>query len=277
MAVHKPFDWIIFGTWSSLVVEEYEMDRVCESDEAVAQKAISLLELTSLNADDTTERIVALCERALTPVGNVAAVCVLPRFAGLARRTLDSLLAREVKVVAAVNFPNAGASVSTVESETHAAMLTGADEIDLVYPFHAQLSGDRAIGADMVAACKAKCGQRGLLTVTLETGVLRDPQIIHQVCRNAIRGGASFLKTSTGKQAAGTTPQAARILIEAIAEGGAQVGFKASGNVRTLDEVRIYLDVVQKKFGPFWAEPARVRLSGASLLDDLLSHLGVRL
>lgn len=253
------------------------MDRVCVSDEAVAQQAIGLLELTSLNIDDTTERIVALCERALTPVGNVAAVCVLPRFAGLARRTLDSLLAREVKVVAAVNFPNAGASVSTVESETHAAMLTGADEIDLVYPFHAQLSGDRAIGAEMVAACKAKCGDRGLLTVTLETGVLRDPQIIHQVCRNAIQGGASFLKTTTGKQAAGTTPQAARILIEAIAEVGAQVGFKASGNVRTLDEARLYLDVVQRKFGPLWCAPTRVRLSGASLLDDLLSHLGVRL
>ncbi|WP_341964464.1 deoxyribose-phosphate aldolase [Pseudomonas sp. RC10] len=252
------------------------MDRVYESDEAVAQKAIGLLELTSLNLDDTTERIIALCERALTPVGNVAAVCVLPRFAGLARRTLDSLLAREVKVVAAVNFPNGGASVSAAESETHSAMLTGADEIDLVYPFHAHLSGDKTVGADMIAACRAKCGQRGLLTITLETGVLRDPQIIHQVCRTAIREGASFLKTSTGKQAAGTTSQAARILIEAIAEMGAQVGFKASGNVRTFDEARTYLDVVQRKFGPFWAEPTRVRLSGASLLDDLLAYLGVR-
>ena len=252
------------------------MERVCESDEAVAQKAIGLLELTSLNVDDTAERIGALCERALTPVGNVAAVCVSPRFAGLARRTLDSLRAREVKVVAVVNFPNGGVSVSAVESETQSAMLTGADEIDLVYPYHAQLSGDRAVGSAMVAACKAKCGSRGLLTVTLETGLLRDPQIIHQVCRNAILGGASFLKTSTGKQAVGTTPQAARILIEAIAETGAQVGFKASGNVRTLDEARVYLDVVGRKFGPLWAGPARVRLSGASLLDDLLAHLGVR-
>jgi len=259
-----------------LGVEESGMSRVHESDEAVAQKALGLLELTSLNADDTAERIIALCERALTPVGNVAAVCVLPRFAGLARRTLDDLLAREVKVVAAVNFPNGGASISTVESETRAAMLTGADEIDLVYPFHAQLGGDKTVGGEMIAACKAKCGRRGLLTVTLETGVLRDPQIIHQVCRTAIREGASFLKTSTGKQVVSATPQAARILIEAIAELGAQVGFKASGNVRTLSEARIYMDVVQNRFGPFWLEPGRVRLGGASLLDDLLAHLGVR-
>ncbi len=253
------------------------MSRVNESDEALAQKALGLLELTSLNADDTSERIVALCERALTPVGNVAAVCVLPRFAGLARRTLDSLQAREVRVVAAINFPNGGACVATVESETQAAILTGADEIDLVYPFHAQLAGDKLVGGEIVAACKAKCGRRGALTVTLETGVLRDPQIIHDVCRTAIREGAAFLKTSTGKQIAGATPQAARILIEAIAEFGAQVGFKASGNVRTLSEARTFLDIAQSRFGPFWLEPGRLRLGATSLLDDLLEHLGVGL
>lgn len=252
------------------------MSRVNEGDEVWAQKAIGLLELTSLNADDTAERINALCKRALTPVGNVAAVCVLPKFAGLARRTLDTLQAREVRVVAAVNFPNGGASVSSVESETHAAMLTGADEIDLVYPFHAHLAGDKQIGGEMIAACKAKCGQRGVLTVTLETGVLRDPQIIHDVCRTAIRGGAAFLKTSTGKQVVNATPQAARIMIEAIAELGSLVGFKAAGNVRTLDEARHYLNMAQTRFGPYWLETGRLRLGAASLLDDLLAQLGVR-
>lgn len=251
------------------------MSRVIESDEQLAQKALGLLELTSLNADDTSERIIALCERALTPVGNVAAVCVLPRFAGLARRTLDSLHAREVRVVAAVNFPNGGASIAMVESETHAAMLTGADEIDLVYPFHAHLAGDKRIGGEMIAACKAECARRGLLTVTLETGVLRDSQIIHDACRTAIREGAAFVKTSTGKQIVSATPQAARILIEAIAELGSQVGLKASGNVRTLSEARIYLDMAQARFGSFWLEPGRLRLGASSLLDDLLVELGV--
>ncbi len=251
------------------------MSKINESDEALAQMALRLLELTSLNADDTAERIVALCERALTPVGNVAAVCVLPRFAGLARRTLDNLQAREVKVVAAVNFPNGAASVAMAESETQAAMLTGADEIDLVYPVHAQLAGEKHVGAEMIAACRAKCGRRGILTVTLETGVLRDPQIVYHVCRTAIAEGAAFLKTSTGKHAVSATPQAARIMIEAIAEFGAQVGFKAAGNVRTLSEARIFLDIAHARFGRFWLEPGRVRLGGSSLLDDLLGHLGV--
>lgn len=246
-----------------------------EGDVAVAQTAIRLLELALLNADDTPERIVGLCKRALTPVGNIAAVCVLPRYAGLARRTLDSLHAREVKVVAAVNYPNGGACIATVESETHAAMLTGADEIDLIYPFNAHLAGDRQIGARMIAACKAKCGTRGQLTVTLETGVLDDPQVIHGVCRVAIAEGASFLKTSTGRQIVGSTPQAARILLEAIAERSYLVGLKASGNVRSIAQARSYIEMARNRFGPMWLAPERMRLGAASLLDDLLQHLGV--
>ena len=251
------------------------MSGMNESDQVIAQKAIGLLELTSLNADDTAERIISLCERALTPVGNVAAVCVLPRFAGLARRLLDDLRARNVKVVAVVNFPNGGACVATVESEVQAAMLTGADEIELVYPFHAQLAGNKQLGGEMVAACRAKCGGRGMLTVTLETGILRDPQIIHDACRTAIRAGAAFLKTSTGKQIVSATPQAARILIEAIAELGPQVGFKAAGNVRTLAEARTYIEMTEARFGPFWLEAGKVRLGATSLLDELLAELGV--
>ncbi|SER78328.1 deoxyribose-phosphate aldolase [Pseudomonas sp. NFACC02] len=251
------------------------MSRMNEGDEAWAQKAIALLELTSLNADDTAERVVALCERAQTPVGNVAAVCVSSRFAGLARRTLDAAKARDIKVVAAVNFPNGGASVATVASETQAAVLAGADEIDLVYPFNAHLAGDKQIGPEMIAACKAQCGRPGMLTVTLETGVLRDPQLIHDVCRMVIREGVAFLKTSNGKQIVSATPQAARILIEAIAELGSQVGFKASGNVRTVTEARTYLEMAQARFGPYWLEQKRMRLGGSSLLDDLLMRLGV--
>jgi deoxyribose-phosphate aldolase len=251
------------------------MSGINENAEASAQQAIGMTELTSLNADDTQERIIVLCQRALTPVGHVAAVCVLPRFAGLARRTLDSLQAREIRVVAAVNFPSGAPSITSVESETQAAMLAGADEIDLVYPFHALLGGNKQIGGEMIAACKAKCGRRGVLTVTLETGVLRDPQIIHGACRVAIQEGAAFLKTSTGKQIVSATPQAGRILVEAIAETGALVGLNASGNVRTLSEARIYMDMAKARFGPSWLEQGRLRLGTTSLLDDLLRHLGM--
>ena len=252
-----------------------EASDACEVDEALAQQAIGIMELASLNADDTPQRIIALCHRALTPVGHVAAICVLPRFAGLARRTLDGLCARDIKVVAAVNFPGGSPSVSSTDMEAHAAMVAGADEIDVVYPFRALLAGDRQIGADIVNACRVRCGSEGVLTVTLETGVLRDPQVIHGASCIAIQEGANFLKTSTGKQAINPSPQASRILIAAIAESGAHVGLNVSGNLRTLNEARVHMDLVKARFGLRWREQGRMRLGSTSLLDDLLVHLGV--
>lgn len=266
---------VFAGLCLALQTQILEGDGMTGSNEDTARQLIGLLELTSLNNDDTSERIIALCQRALTRYGPVAAVCVLPRFAGLARRTLDSQHAREVKVVAAINFPGGAGSVQSVESETRAALLVGADEIDLVYPFHAHMAGNKSVGPELVAACRDACLSRADLTVTLETGVLRDPQIIHEVSRQVIQVGPAFIKTSTGKVPVNTTPQAARIMIEAIAEVGGQVGFKAAGGVRTLAEAQIYLGMARARFGPLWLKPDNLRFGAASLLDDLQAHLGL--
>src|SRR5207344_3402129 len=70
-----------------------------------ARIALACLDLTSLNDGDTDDDVVALCERASSPHGAVAAVCVWPRFARLARERVS----RAIKVAAVANFP-AGAS-----------------------------------------------------------------------------------------------------------------------------------------------------------------------
>lgn len=247
------------------------------SDEALAMQAVGLLELMSLNADDTPDKIVALCRRAVTPIGPVASVCVSPRYVSLARYTLDNLQAQSIKVVAVINFPGGVAKIESVKSEALNAILSGADELDLVYPSHAEMAGNRQLGRDMVAACKALCGRRVGLCVTLETGIIRDPQIIHDICRGAIREGADFLKTSNGKQIVSATPQTVRILIEAVADMGGQVGLKPSGNIRTLDEARPYMEMAAARFGAFWLTSGKFRLGATSLLDDLLSRLSIRL
>jgi deoxyribose-phosphate aldolase len=239
-----------------------------------AQEAIGLLDLMALNTDDTEERIVGICRRALTPVGEVAAVCVYPRFTLLARTTLDRQQTPDIRVVAVVNFPYGSPNVENAASEARAAVMSGADEIEMVYPFRT-LSGDRKTGLDMIAACRSACGRRVSLTVTLETGDLRDPQIIRDACRDAITSGADFIKTSTGKLIGSATPQAARIMLETIADVGGQVGLKFCGGIRTFAEARVFLDMAQARFGPQWVNAQRVRLAGSSLLDDILSQLGV--
>lgn len=244
-------------------------------DEQQARLMLGLLELSALNADETEGRVVALCERALTPLGNVAAVCVPLRFTLLARVTLDRLGARDVRVVCVANFPYGGSPIEPVVSQVQAALVAGADEIDMVYPFRALLSGDSRTGFEMIMACKQCCPDQKKLVVTLETGDLRDPQLIRQACQGAIMAGADFIKTSTGKTAINATPQAMRIMIEAIAEVGGMTGIKAAGGIRTFDEALVYLKMTQTRFGNAWVTSGHVRLSASSLLDDVLIALGM--
>jgi deoxyribose-phosphate aldolase len=245
-----------------------------DAQEAQARQAIGLFELMALNVDDTESRIAGLCQRAMTPFGPIAAVYVLPRFVLLARTTLDRLGLPGVHVISLVNFPYASSGLEIAASEARASVMAGADEVDLVFPFHSLLSGDAQTGMDMVAACRAECGQRTSLTVTLEVSDLRDPQIIRNACRSAITCGADFIKTNTGKLAGSPTPQAVRIMLGAIAEVGGQVGLKCCGGLRTFADARQFLDMALERFGPQWLTPQRVRLTGSSLLDDLLLQLG---
>jgi deoxyribose-phosphate aldolase len=244
-------------------------------DEQLARRTIGLFELMALDLADTELRIVDLCYRAMTPLGRVAAICVHPRFVLLARTTLDRLQCRDIRVVSVVNFPYGAANLESVESETRSAMMSGADEVDLVYPFRTLLSGDAQTGKDMVAACRAVCGSRATLTVTLEVGDLRDPQIIREACLGAIFAGADFIKTSTGKLVGSPTPQAVRVMLQTIAEVGGQAGIKFCGGLRTFSEARPFLKMAHSRFGPQWVSAQRVRVVGSSLLDDILLQLGV--
>lgn len=243
--------------------------------EHLARRALSLLELFVLNHDETEQRVAGVCRRAMTPLGPVAAVCVYPRFVCLARTLLDRQQTKELRVAAAVNFPAGGSNIALAVSELRAAVNAGADEVDVVYPYRALLTGDHQIGADLIQACRDACPSRVALAVTLETGELRDPQIIRHACSDAIQAGADFLKSGTGRSAQHVTPQAARIMLECIAEVGGQVGLKLAGGVRTLHEAQIFMELVRKRFGPQWLKPERLRLGASSLLDDLLCRLGL--
>lgn len=248
---------------------------ISTEDEQLARQAISLFDLMALDINDTESRIVGLCHRVLTPLGPIAGICVNPRFVLLARMTLDRLKNHDVRVVSVVNFPYGSPNVESAVSETRAAVMSGADEIDLVYPFRNLLSGDQQTGKDMVSACREACGPRTTLTVTLEVGDLRDPRIIRDACQGAIFAGAHFIKTSTGKFVGSPTPQAVRIMLETIAEVGGQVGIKICGGLRTFAEARVFIDMARARFGPQWINAQRVGLVGSSLLDDILLQLGI--
>lgn len=239
-----------------------------------AIRAIRLMDLTSLNEDDTDARIIALCQQAKTPYGNTAAVCVYPRFVTLARATLAAQGTPTIKVATVVNFPRGEDEPEAVLAETRAALHDGADEIDLVIPWRVLMAGDEAPARTLVRSCKALCGDR-VLKVIIETGELKEPALIRAASLLTIEEGADFIKTSTGKVAVNATPEASGIMLAAIAELGAQhrVGFKAAGGVRSAQEAADYLGMAASEFGEHWADAAHFRFGASSLLNQLLATL----
>jgi deoxyribose-phosphate aldolase len=237
------------------------------SDADVARRSIPLLDLTDLGAETTEAAADVLCERA-TAAG-VAAVCVWPPFAARCRQRLDGT---GVRVATVVNFPAGTDEADAVGADTGAAVARGADEVDVVLPYRAWLAGDAERAAAVLAAARRETGER-VLKVIIETGELPDPSAIDRAAMFAIEHGADFVKTSTGKTPVSATPEAAEIVLEAIAVSGRPVGFKASGGIRTVADARSYLDLADRLMDPEWATPATFRFGASSLLDALEAAL----
>ncbi|PXX45339.1 deoxyribose-phosphate aldolase [Undibacterium pigrum] len=238
-----------------------------------ASRALRLMDLTSLNEDDTREKITALCNAASSAQGQVAAVCIYPRFIPHAKKMLIEFGTPNIRVATVVNFPHGEADVAIAVAETRAALAYGADEVDLVFPYVALMAGDTSTGAEMVRACKTACGDK-LLKVIIESGELKTAALIRTASLIAIGAGADFIKTSTGKVAVNATLAAAEVMLTVIKETGGYCGFKAAGGVKTVEEAAAYLALADGLLGSDWLTPEHFRFGASSLLSNLQACLG---
>ena len=242
--------------------------------QASARLALACLDLTNLNASDTGADIAALCQRAQSPFGPVAAVCVWPHLAAFARAQLPATIA----VAAVANFPHGHADIDAAVHDTMQIVQAGAQEVDLVLPYRSLMAGDERTTAKLLTAVRRACPGL-LLKVILETGELKTPALIKSACQLSLDSGADFLKTSTGKTAVSATLEAARILLGAIAASPAartHVGFKAAGGIRTVAEAAAYLALTQELLGAPALTPQRFRIGASSLLNDIEAVLSGR-
>jgi len=240
----------------------------------IAKRALSLIDLTSLTDNETEQEITNLCQQAQSPAGQTAAICIFPRFVPLAKKILRAQQTPHIKVATVTNFPHGNDDLAIALAETQAAVAYGADEIDLVFPYRALMQGDENIGFDMVKVCKKACGVEAKLKVIIESGELKSNELIQKASMIAINAGADFIKTSTGKVPVNATPQAAKIMLEVIKNKNINVGFKAAGGVRTVEDVAIYLDLADSILGKEWADTNHFRFGASSLLGSLLVTLG---
>lgn len=234
-----------------------------------AARIVSLLDLTSLSGSETGAEIERLCARATGPCGRVAAICVFPRHLPLVRATLAGLALEQVELATVVNFPGGELDADGSVREIREALDLGATEVDLVFPYREFLVGHVEQARSFLQTCRQACPVR--LKVILETGELGGPEAIRAASLLAVEQGADFLKTSTGKSRIHATVDAARIMLEVIAQGGGRVGFKASGGLRTMDDALAYLELADRIMGRDWACPRTFRFGASSLLDDVLA------
>ena len=239
-----------------------------------AQRALQLMDLTTLNDNDTDASVIALCHQAKSPAGHTAAVCVYPRFVPVARKTLKEIGAVDIKIATVTNFPHGNDDIGIAVAETKAAVAYGADEVDVVFPYRALMAGNQEIGFELVKACKAACGDDVMLKVIIESGELKTPELIRAASEIAISAGADFIKTSTGKVAVNATPEAAKIMLEVIKEKNPAVGFKAAGGVKNAEQAADYLALAESVLGENWVSAKTFRFGASSLLGSLLQTLG---
>lgn len=238
-----------------------------------AALAVALMDLTSLNSNDDSAAINTLVNSINPKLGTPAAVCVYSDFVAEAKIALATRELSHIKVATVTNFPTGGAPLNTVINETLIAIERGADEIDLVIPYKALIAGDKSRVLEYVTESKKVCGSRALLKVIIESGELQTPDLIASATLLAIKGGADFVKTSTGKVAVNATLDATKTILNTIKESGKLVGFKAAGGVKTVADASDYLTLASTIMGNDYLQANTFRFGASSLLTNVYAVL----
>ena len=194
-----------------------------------------------------------------------------------ARIVSESLEADGVEVACvAGGFPSSQTFLEVKTVETALAVHDGATEIDCVLNVGAFLSGDYETCAVEIEEIKAAASERPL-KVILETGALQTAENIKKASLLAMYAGADFIKTSTGKIEPAATLEAAFVMCQAIreyqAESGRQVGFKAAGGIKTVDEAVQFYTVVRELLGEDFIAQGLFRIGTSRLANLLVSDI----
>ena len=244
--------------------------------------AISMIDLTTLEGADTPGKVRSLCAKGLVPdpsdpaTPRPAAICVYGDLVPVAKEALGDSGIHVAAVATA--FPSGRASMPVKLADTRDAVEGGADEIDMVIDRGAFLSGRYLQVFEEIVATKEACrradGSAAHLKVILETGELATYDNVRRASFLAMRAGADFIKTSTGKVAPAATLPVTLLMLEAVRDWreltGTQIGVKPAGGIRTTKDAMKYLVTVSEVAGPDWLSPDWFRFGASGLLGDLL-------
>jgi deoxyribose-phosphate aldolase len=251
-------------------------------------RAITCIDLTTLQGDDTPGRVRRLCAKARQPVRQdvlealgveslgirVAAVCVYHTMVETAR---EALAGSGIPVAAvSAGFPAGLNPFAQRLAEIRESVAAGAEEIDIVISRAHVLTGDWQALYDEVRAFREACGPAHLKAI-LATGELGTLRNVARASRVAMMAGADFIKTSTGKEKANATLPVSLVMVRAIRDyherTGHSVGFKPAGGISTARQATDWLALMKEELGHEWLSGDLFRIGASSLLGDIERQL----
>jgi deoxyribose-phosphate aldolase len=259
-----------------------------ENQAAWLLRALALMDLTTLNSNDTDERVRRLCAKALQPLSRElrnglglgdrvirpAAVCVYHPFVATAAQALSGS-GIEIAAVSTA-FPHGLAPLETRVREIELSVADGATEIDVVIKRGLVFAGRWDELFDEVQAFRQACGAAHL-KVILGTGDLANLRNVTLASAVAMMAGADFIKTSTGKESVNATLPVGLAMVRAIRgyyeTTGVRIGFKPAGGISTAKAALDWLVLIKEELGRPWLEPDLFRFGASSLLTDIERQL----
>ena len=251
-------------------------------------RAITFIDQTTLNSDDTEGRVERLCAKARHPVRDdileglgaqdlpirPGAVCVYHTFVSTAVKALEGTGIPVAAVSTA--FPHGLAPLESKLAEIEASVKAGAREIDVVIERHMVLNGDWRTLYKQVQAFRKACGEAHLKTI-LGTGDLATLNNVAKASIVCMLAGADFIKTSTGKEKVNANLQTSLAMIRMIREfheeTGIEIGYKPAGGISSAKVALDYMSLMKEELGTHWLQPHVFRFGASSLLTDIERQL----
>jgi deoxyribose-phosphate aldolase len=243
--------------------------------------ALNMIDLTTLEGKDTEGKVKQMCNKAIhlcddiPGLPTVAAVCVYPTYVAVAKNALKNSGVKVASVATA--FPSGNSTPDVKIIDTKFAVDNGADEVDMVISRGEFLKGNYNFVFDEIASIKEACG-KARLKVILETGELSTLDNVRRASDIAIKAGADFIKTSTGKIQPAATMPVTIVMLEAIKDHylktGVMIGMKPAGGISTAKSALQYLVMLYETLGPKWMSNEWFRFGASSLANDIILQLG---
>ena len=268
-------DKIVENEVKKIIIEHYEENNNVE----VYKKCLNLIDLTTLNVDDTAEKVENMVEKVnnfsknFSGIPNVAAICVYP---ALVKKVKENLRLDIGIAAVSAGFPASQTFIEVKIAETALSVHSGASEIDVVISVGKFLEKNYNEVFDELEEIKAACGEAHL-KVILETGALKTAENIKKASVLAMELGADFIKTSTGKINISATLEATYVMCNAIKEWyektGVMVGYKPAGGISTTEEAVKHYTLVKHILGDKWLNNNMFRFGASRLANNLLSSI----